>query len=111
MAAYYGKIGGCLVTGNKDGVKPCAMNIVYSLRHVGYVIPPQETPTGSARPAPVPPTSTAAAAVGKVRPTIAPTEGRRRGRIAACEPRSRAGRRCAPAPAATVTRAESPSRV
>jgi multimeric flavodoxin WrbA len=39
--AYYGKVGGCLVTGNEDGVKHCAMNILYSLQHLGYVIPPQ----------------------------------------------------------------------
>jgi multimeric flavodoxin WrbA len=39
--AYYGRIGGCLVTGNEDGVKHCAMNILYSLQHLGYVIPPQ----------------------------------------------------------------------
>lgn len=39
--AYYGKAGGCLVTGNEDGVKHCAMNILYSLQHLGYTIPPQ----------------------------------------------------------------------
>ena len=39
--AYYGKAGGCLVTGNEDGVKHCAMNILYSLQHLGYVVPPQ----------------------------------------------------------------------
>lgn len=39
--AYYGKTGGCLVTGNEDGAKHCAMNILYSLQHLGYVIPPQ----------------------------------------------------------------------
>jgi len=39
--AYYGKAGGCLVTGNEDGAKHCAMNIVYSLQHLGYTIPPQ----------------------------------------------------------------------
>ena len=39
--AYYGKVGGCLVTGNEDGVKHCAMNILYSLQHLGYVVPPQ----------------------------------------------------------------------
>ena len=39
--AYYGKVGGCLVTGNEDGVKHCAMNVLYSLQHLGYVIPPQ----------------------------------------------------------------------
>ena len=39
--AYYGKVGGCLVTGNEDGIKHCAMNILYSLQHLGYTIPPQ----------------------------------------------------------------------
>ncbi len=39
--AYYGKVGGCLITGNEDGLKHCAMNILYSLQHLGYVIPPQ----------------------------------------------------------------------
>ncbi|MFE6920912.1 flavodoxin family protein [Nocardia sp. NPDC057663] len=39
--AYYGKVGGCVITGNEDGVKHCAMNILYSLQHLGYTIPPQ----------------------------------------------------------------------
>lgn len=39
--AYYGKVGGCLVTGNEDGIKHCSMNILYSLQHLGCVIPPQ----------------------------------------------------------------------
>jgi multimeric flavodoxin WrbA len=39
--AYYGKVGGCLVTGNEDGAKHIAMNVLYSLQHLGYVIPPQ----------------------------------------------------------------------
>ena len=39
--AYYGRVGGCIVTGNEDGVKHCAMNVLYSLQHLGYVIPPQ----------------------------------------------------------------------
>jgi multimeric flavodoxin WrbA len=39
--AYYGRVGGCLITGNEDGAKHCAMNILYSLQHLGYVIPPQ----------------------------------------------------------------------
>ena len=39
--AFYGKAGGCLITGNEDGVKHCAMNILYSLQHLGYTIPPQ----------------------------------------------------------------------
>ena len=39
--AFYGKVGGCLITGNEDGVKHCAMAILYSLQHLGYTIPPQ----------------------------------------------------------------------
>lgn len=39
--AYYGRVGGCLITGNEDGIKHCAMNILYSLQHLGYSIPPQ----------------------------------------------------------------------
>lgn len=39
--AYYGRVGGCLITGNEDGAKHCSMNILYSLQHLGYVVPPQ----------------------------------------------------------------------
>lgn len=39
--AYYGKAGGCVITGNEDGVKHCAMDILYALQHIGYVVPPQ----------------------------------------------------------------------
>jgi len=39
--AYYGRVGGCVITGNEDGAKHCAMNLLYSLQHLGYVIPPQ----------------------------------------------------------------------
>jgi multimeric flavodoxin WrbA len=39
--AYYGRVGGCLVTGNEDGAKHCAMNVLYSLQHLGFCIPPQ----------------------------------------------------------------------
>jgi multimeric flavodoxin WrbA len=38
---YYGKVGGCLITGNEDGGKHCSMNILYSLQHIGFTIPPQ----------------------------------------------------------------------
>src|SRR6476660_1230770 len=38
--AYYGRVGGCIITGNEDGAKHCSMNILYSLQHLGYVIPP-----------------------------------------------------------------------
>ena len=37
---FYGRVGGCLITGNEDGIKHCAMNVLYSLQHVGYTIPP-----------------------------------------------------------------------
>ncbi len=39
--AYYGKVGGCLITGNEDGIKHCSMSILYSLQHLGCTIPPQ----------------------------------------------------------------------
>lgn len=41
QSRYYGRVGGCVVTGNEDGAKHCAMNILYSLQHLGYTIPPQ----------------------------------------------------------------------
>lgn len=37
---FYGRVGGCLITGNEDGIKHCAQNILYSLQHIGYLIPP-----------------------------------------------------------------------
>ena len=39
--AYYGKAGGCIITGNEDGVKHCSFAILYSLQHLGYTVPPQ----------------------------------------------------------------------
>ncbi len=38
---YYGKAGGCVVTGNEDGVKACSSETLYALSHIGYAIPPQ----------------------------------------------------------------------
>ena len=38
---YYGRAAGVVVTGNEDGVKHVAMNVLYSLQHLGYTIPPQ----------------------------------------------------------------------
>ncbi len=38
---YYGKVGGCIITGNEDGIKHCSMGILYALQHLGYSIPPQ----------------------------------------------------------------------
>ncbi len=38
---FYGKVAGTLITGNEDGIKHCAMGILYALQHVGYSIPPQ----------------------------------------------------------------------
>jgi len=39
--AFYGRVGGCLITGNEDGIKHCAQNVLYSMQHVGFTIPPQ----------------------------------------------------------------------
>ena len=39
--AYYGRVGGCIITGNEDGAKHCAMNVLYSLQHLGFTVPPQ----------------------------------------------------------------------
>ncbi|WP_371054731.1 flavodoxin family protein [Rhodosalinus sp. K401] len=41
QSIYYGKAGGCVVTGNEDGVKHAAMTLCYALSHLGYTIPPQ----------------------------------------------------------------------
>jgi multimeric flavodoxin WrbA len=41
QSVYYGKVGGCVVTGNEDGIKHAAMTIGYALSHLGYTIPPQ----------------------------------------------------------------------
>lgn len=38
---YYGRVGGVVVTGNEDGIKHVAMNVLYSLQHLGFVVPPQ----------------------------------------------------------------------
>jgi multimeric flavodoxin WrbA len=41
QSIFYGKTGGVVVTGNEDGIKHVAMNVLYSLSHLGYTIPPQ----------------------------------------------------------------------
>lgn len=41
QSIFYGKVGGLVVTGNEDGVKNCGMNVLYSLQHLGFMIPPQ----------------------------------------------------------------------
>lgn len=41
QSRFYGKVGGCIVTGNEDGVKHCSMSVLYALQHLGYLIPPQ----------------------------------------------------------------------
>jgi multimeric flavodoxin WrbA len=38
---YYGKTAGCVITGNEDGIKHCARDLLYALQHIGYMIPPQ----------------------------------------------------------------------
>lgn len=41
QSIYYGKVGGCVITGNEDGIKHTAMTIAFALNHLGYTIPPQ----------------------------------------------------------------------
>ncbi len=41
QSSFYGRVGGALITGNEDGIKHCSSNILYSLQHIGYTIPPQ----------------------------------------------------------------------
>ncbi|CAN5666811.1 NAD(P)H-dependent oxidoreductase [soil metagenome] len=38
---YYGRTAGCVITGNEDGAKACAKDILYAMSHIGYTIPPQ----------------------------------------------------------------------
>lgn len=41
QSIFYGKVGGCVITGNEDGVEHTAMTLGYALNHLGYTIPPQ----------------------------------------------------------------------
>lgn len=41
QSTFYGKVGGCVITGNEDGIKHASMTILYALGHLGYTIPPQ----------------------------------------------------------------------
>lgn len=41
QSIYYGKVGGCVITGNEDGIKHAAMTIGYALNHLGFTTPPQ----------------------------------------------------------------------
>ena len=41
QSIYYGKVGGCVVTGNEDGIKHAAMSLGFALNHLGLTIPPQ----------------------------------------------------------------------
>lgn len=41
QSVFYGRVGGAIATGNEDGGKNCATQILYALAHLGYTIPPQ----------------------------------------------------------------------
>src|SRR5690606_37913588 len=41
QSIFYGRVGGALITGNEDGAKHCAIDILYSLQHIGFTVPPQ----------------------------------------------------------------------
>ena len=59
---FYGRVAGCLITGNEDGIKHCAQNVLYSSSTSATRSRRTPTPAGSARPAPGRRTSTRAAA-------------------------------------------------
>lgn len=40
QAVYYNKVGGAVITGNEDGAKHAAASLLYSLSHIGFLIPP-----------------------------------------------------------------------
>lgn len=61
--AYYGRVGGCVVMGNEDGIKHVSMGVLYSLQHLGYTIPPQADAGWIGEAGPVLPTSIRAPAV------------------------------------------------
>jgi multimeric flavodoxin WrbA len=52
--SYYGKVGGTIVTGNEDGAKHCAAQILYALSHMGFTIPPQADAYGNGEAGPGP---------------------------------------------------------
>ena len=72
--AYYGRVAGCLITGNEDGVKHCAMNVLYSLLPWAIRSRLRRTPAGSGKPVQDRPTSTRGRAA---RTTTSPTGTRR----------------------------------
>lgn len=37
---FYGKVGSAIITGNEDGVKHCAAQVLFGLQHIGFTIPP-----------------------------------------------------------------------
>ena len=41
QSIFYNKVGGCVITGNEDGIKHTAMTLTYALSHLGFTIPPQ----------------------------------------------------------------------
>ncbi len=70
---FYGRVAGCLITGNEDGIKHCAQNVLYSCSTSATRSRRTPTPAGSARPAPGRRTSTPAAVA---RTTTSPTATR-----------------------------------
>lgn len=41
QSVSYDKVGGCVVTGNEDGIKLVAMSLAFALNHLGLTFPPQ----------------------------------------------------------------------
>ena len=40
-SVFYGRVAGCIVTGNEDGVEHAPKTLLYALGHLGHAIPPQ----------------------------------------------------------------------
>ena len=41
QSVFYGRVAGCIVTGNEDGVEHAPMTLLYALGHPGHAIPPR----------------------------------------------------------------------
>ena len=69
--SYYGKVGGVVITGNEDGGKHCAAQMMYAMQHIGLAIPPQSDTYWNGEAGPVRPTSIRSSAAKTTRGRLA----------------------------------------
>src|SRR3546814_12685572 len=55
QSAYYGLVGGCIITRHAAAAKPCAINVLSSLQHPRSPLPPPADPARPAHVGPRPP--------------------------------------------------------